>query len=354
MRAVPVTVIGDRFMLVSAFVDALERIANGRIPFAIRTHELAWPDEPMIIEDARVPGVSEFVGDPQRIAELLDGTRVLVNHLAPVTDGMLAGLPSLKLIAVARGGPVNIDCAAAKRRGISVVTAPGRNDTAVAEFTVGAIITETRRIRAGHEALRAGRWRGDLYRAQLTGDELCDMTVGTIGYGRVGRIFVRMMKVFGCRLLAYDPYAQSDGAAEQTGLEELLRCSDVVVLNARVTAETKKMMNRERLALMKRGALFVNPARGPLVDYDALYEELASGRLGGAVLDTFEPEPPPPDWPLLSLPNVTVTPHIAGASKRTIARAAEIVAEKVVSYIDSADGGSLAAINRSRQTGDTK
>ena len=215
---------------------------------------------------------------------------------------MMARLPRLALVAVSRGGPVNIDMAAARARKIRVVNVPGRNASAVAEFTIGAILSETRLIRAGHEALRRGDWRGDLYRADRTGRELNEMTVGVIGYGNIGTRVVTLLRAFGCRILVADPYVQlkpEDAAAgvTQVTLEDLLEESDLVTLHARVTEETTGFIDAAAFARMRPGAVFVNTARGPMVDYDALYEALASGHLGGAMLETFAVEPPPEDWP---------------------------------------------------------
>jgi D-3-phosphoglycerate dehydrogenase len=233
---------------------------------------------------------------------------------------------------------VNIDMRAAAENGIRVVNTPGRNATAVAEFTIGSILAETRLLRAGHESLRAGEWRGDLYRADLTGRELSEMTVGVVGYGHVGTHAVRMLKPFGCRILVCDPYVQisaqdrADGV-EQVSLDRILRDCDVISLHARVTPETTGFIGREAFAAMKRGAYFINTARGPLVDYDALIEALDAGHLAGAALDTFAIEPAPADWRLLQLPNVTLTPHIAGASVRTVQVAADAVAEEVRRFV---------------------
>lgn len=336
MKAREVAVVGDRFMLPGVFAESLSRRAaeNGGPALNIRTLEQPWPDAPMTLSDPRFPQIREFMGEPDDIADFIGAAEVLVNHLAPVTDAMLEKLPSLKLIAVARGGPVNIEADAAARRGIPIVHAPGRNASAVAEFTIGAILTETRRIRAGHESLRRGEWRGDLYRADLTGDELRDLTVGVVGYGRVGKLLIKLLRPFECRILVADPFARADeDAAQNVALERLLRESDIVALNARVTPETTGMMSRARIAMMKKGAILVNAARGPLVDYDALRDALAENKIGGAVLDTFPLEPPPPDWPLLRMPNVTLTPHIAGASRRTIRRAADMIAEQVIRHL---------------------
>jgi D-3-phosphoglycerate dehydrogenase len=240
---------------------------------------------------------------------------------------------------VSRGGPVNIDMKAARARNITVVNTPGRNASAVAEFTIGAILAETRNITRGHEALRRGEYRGDLYRADMAGRELSEMTVGLIGYGQVGTRVVKLLKAFGCRILVSDPYVQlaaedlRDGVL-QTSLDRILAEADVISLHPRVTAETTRMINRDTIVRMKQGAYLVNTARGPLLDYDALYDALVGGHLRGAMLETFSIEPPPPDWPLLQLPNVTLTPHIAGASVKTVSYAAGLAAEEVRRYLD--------------------
>ncbi len=330
-----IAIIGDNFMLPERFEGAI-RAACGEEAVRLRSLRLPWPDEPMEHGYATpgLEGLKEYQGDPERIVDFVGGAEVLVTQLAPVSAGMLERLPALRLIAVSRGGPVNIDMAAARARGVRVVNTPGRNASAVAEFTIGAILAETRLIRVGHEALRAGEWRGDLYRADRTGRELSEMTVGVIGYGQVGARVVRLLKAFGCRILVTDPYVQLSAAdredgVEQAPLDRLLAQSDIVSLHPRVTPETTGMIDREALARMRPGAVLVNTARGPLVDYGALYDALAAGHLGGAMLETFAVEPVPPDWPLLRLPNVTLTPHIAGASVRTVTIAAEAAAEEV-------------------------
>src|SRR5262249_14218446 len=150
-----------------------------------------------------------------------------------------------------------------------------------------------------------------------------EMTVGIVGYGAIGSRVVKLLKAFGCKVLVADPYVQLSAQDRNDGVEhvvlaDLLARADVVTLHARVTAETTGFIGRDALAEMKKEAVLINTARGPLVDYEALYEALSAGRLGGAMLDTFAVEPVPPDWPLLQLPNVTLTPHIAGASLRTV------------------------------------
>ena len=333
-----IAVIGDRFMQPEVFAEALVETCGSGL--AIRTLELPWPDEPMRLEaqDDALQGLREFMGEADEVVGFVGDAEILVTHLAPLSGAMLDALPALRLVAVSRGGPVNVDMAAARARNVRVFNVPGRNASAVAEFTIGAILSETRMIRAGHEALRRGEWRGDLYRADRTGRELSELTVGIVGYGAVGSRVVKLLRAFGTRVLVADPYVQlsaedREAGVLHVGLDALLRESDVVSLHARVTSETTGMLDARAIAAMRTGAILVNTARGPLVDYDALYAALADGHLAGAMLDTFAVEPVPADWPLLSLPNVTLTPHIAGASVKTVTYAARQVAEEVRRYL---------------------
>ena len=334
-----ISIIGDRFMLSSLFEAALlECCKNFKLD--IKKHDLPWPDEPMehgyAVEG--MDGLKEYMGSAEQVVELVGDAEIAVTQLAPFSAGIMDRLPNLKLIAVSRGGPVNIDMKAAHARQIKVVNTPGRNASAVAEFTIGAIIAETRNITKGHDALRRGEYRGDLYRADVTGRELSEMTVGLIGYGEVGRRVVKYLKAFGCRILVSDPYVQLSAedlryGVVQTSLEAVLTEADVISLHPRVTVETTDMINETALRKMKPDATLINTARGPLLDYDALFKVMREGHLRGAMLETFAVEPVQPNWPLLQLPNVTLTPHIAGASVKTITYAAEMAAEEVRRYL---------------------
>lgn len=333
-----VAIIGDHFMLPEVFAERIVDACGAGLD--IRTKKENWPNEPMEHGYAvdGMDGLKEYFGTADGVVDFVGEAEILVTQLAPMSRGMFERLPALKMIAVSRGGPVNIDMKAARDHGVRVVNTPGRNATAVAEFAIGAILAETRKIRVGHEALRAGTWRGDLYRADMTGRELNEMTVGVIGYGNIGTKVVKLLRAFGSRILVHDPYVQlspddRDAGVELTSFDRVLAESDVVTMHARVTPETTRMMDAAAFARMKPGALFVNTARGPLCDYDALHAALADGHLGGAMLETFAIEPVPVDWPLLQMPNVTLTPHIAGASRRTVTFAAEQAAEEVRRYL---------------------
>jgi D-3-phosphoglycerate dehydrogenase len=334
MNKFKIAVIGDQFMKASAFTDALAKVPG--LDADVRTMELPWPDQPMRhgYVDGGLQGLREYMGEPDEIVRFVDGAEILINHLAPINGDILDRLPALKLIAVSRGGPVNIDVAACKARKVKLVNTPGRNSSAVAEFTIAAILAETRLIRAGHESLRQGVWRGDLYRFDKIDAELSEMTVGLIGYGHIGTKVVRLLKPFGCRILVCDPYVplsaeDREDDVEQVDLDTLLKRSDVVSLHARVTEETKGFLAAPQFARMKPGAYFINTARGPMVNYDDLYQALKSRHVRGAMLETFWMEPPPPESPLLKLDNVTLTPHIAGASTTTVRIAARMIAEEI-------------------------
>lgn len=334
-----VAIIGDRFMLSSMFEEALAAKCNVDL-LDVRSHDFPWPDEPMEhgYAVAGMDGLKEYMGSADEVVSLVGDAEILVTHLAPLSKSILMQLPKLRFVAVSRGGPVNIDMDAARAHGVTVVNTPGRNASAVAEFTIGAILAETRNITRGHDALRRGEYRGDLYRADIAGRELHEMTVGVIGYGEVGRRVVEFLKAFGCKILVNDPYVQlsaddlRDGV-KQVGFDVILSDSDVVTLHPRVTAETRGMINEAALHRMKRDATLVNTARGPLLDYEALYRVMSAGHLRGAMLETFAVEPVPAEWPLLALPNVTLTPHIAGASVHTVRYAAHLAAEEVRRYI---------------------
>jgi D-3-phosphoglycerate dehydrogenase len=329
-----ITVIGDLFVRAALFAEALRRYVEPLVDeLTLVNTEVGWPDIPQI-HNAEV---KEFVGDPAKLARFVADADVIVTHVAPITQHVINSAPDLRIIGCCRGGPVNVNVAAATARGIPVVNAPGRNAQAVIEFTLGLILSECRGIGRAHAELANGVWQGELYRYERTGRELKGQTIGLIGFGAVAQGLAPYLKPFSMRILAFDPYVPParflELGVEQVDLPTLLRESNIVSIHARVTPQTMNMMGAAEFAQMKRGAYFINTARGPLVDYAALYEALASGHLAGAGLDTFAVEPPSPTWPLLSLPNVTLTPHIAGASQEAAQRGASAVAQDIANFI---------------------
>jgi D-3-phosphoglycerate dehydrogenase len=218
---------------------------------------------------------------------------------------------------------------------LPVFNTPGRNSSAVAEFTVGLFIAETRNIARSHETTRQGKWVDDYYMYDKTEYELSSMVIGLMGYGNIGEKVCRLLSGFGCKVLVYDPYInQVERNAELVDLDTLLTEADIISLHMRVTPETTGMINMELLKKMKPSTILVNTARGPLVNYSDLYEALTSGIIARAALDTFASEPIEEEDPLLKLDNVTLTNHIAGASRNAVKISAEIMAEDLNAFLE--------------------
>ena len=312
--------------------DAVLRTALAHALPDVETASIAstWPVPPF----RDIGDVREAAGDEDELIEALSGCDVAFSHTFPFTEKVIAASPSLKLVAICRGGPVNVNIEAATRAGVLVSYTPGRNATATAEHTVGMILASLRQIPQRHREVVDGQWRSDYYIFDNVGAEIGSSTVGVVGYGAVGRRVAAVMAAFGARVLVYDPWADepAEGMTRVDSLGELLAGSDVVTVHARVTAENRGMIDADALALMPEGSVLVNCARGELVDYDAVCDALDAGRLFAAGFDVLPQEPLPPGHRLLRTPRVTITPHLAGASKEAARIAARIGAEDIAAF----------------------
>jgi D-3-phosphoglycerate dehydrogenase len=233
----------------------------------------------------------------------------------------------LKFVAATRADPVNVDVGAATEAGVPVIRCPGRNAGAVAELAVALLFALARHVLTADREVRAGQvYRdGTIPYQRFRAWELAGRTAGLVGLGAVGQAVKWRLEGLGMSVVAYDPYADGDTVS----LEHLLEVSDVVSLHAPVTAETAGMIGAAQFAAMKPGSLFLNTARARLHDTATLVEALQSGHLGGAGLDHFEGEHLAADHPLVSMPNVALTPHIGGATWDTEVRQATMVADQV-------------------------
>ncbi|WP_345414892.1 2-hydroxyacid dehydrogenase [Actinomycetospora chlora] len=328
---------GDHFVAPALFDEALRSELGDGHDLDVGHLTAGWPAEPFGPVGAEGSRVEEASGTEDELVAALEGRRVCLTQMAPFTARVFDACPELGMVAVCRGGPVNVDLDAADRAGVAVAQAPGRNAAAAAEFAVGMMLAALRRIPLADAELRAGRWRGDFYEYSEAGLELDGATVGLVGYGAIGRIVARVLRAFGATVLVADPYtdaetARTDGV-ELVELAELLPRSGVVSLHARLTDETRGIIDADAIARMPDGAVLVNTARGGLMDYEVLPEALRSGRLGGLALDVYDVEPPPDDWPLHAAPNVVATPHLAGATRQTAHRAARIAAGEVARFV---------------------
>ena len=256
----------------------------------------------------------------------------------PVSADLMALLPNLRCVATVRSGTQNIDTAAAAERGIKVVNNPGRNAAVVAEYSVGLMLATCRGIAVAHAALMRGAWAGVAFRQGTRG--LSGATVGIVGYGYIGRCVGSILPSFGSVVLVYDPY--TDATAKEVtrvaSLEQLLDESDIVTLHARTVPTGPPLLGLAELEMIGPEGILINTARAELVDEAALVQVLQEGKLGGAGLDVFSVEPLPAGHPLLRLPNVTLTPHLAGrvrgvnalAIRRLVARVNEVARRRVV------------------------
>jgi D-3-phosphoglycerate dehydrogenase / 2-oxoglutarate reductase len=239
---------------------------------------------------------------------------LVVRSQTKVTSGVIAAAKVLKAIGRAGVGVDNVDVESATRRGIIVMNTPAGNTISTAEHAFSLLVSIARSIPQADASVKAGRWE----RKNFEGVELSGKTLGILGMGRIGSEIARRAIAFGMRPLAFDPYLSPTRARSLQvelfdDLNELLAQADFLTLHVPMTAETRHVLNREKLGLMKKGARIINCARGGLIDEEALFEALTSGHIAAAALDVFEKEPPPADLPLLRLPNVVCTPHL-GAS----------------------------------------
>lgn len=247
------------------------------------------------------------------------------------TRRVLEAAPRLKIISRVGVGYDAIDLAAADEHGVWVTITPGTNEHSVADLTLALLLALARQIVPMAEQTRAGRWE------RAIGVELAGTTLGLIGFGRIGRQVALRARAFDTRVIIYD-VVRDEGAAASCGaayvtLEELLAQADFVSLHAPATPETRGLINATTLGQMKPTAYLINTARGELVHEPDLVDALRQGRIAGAALDVFDAEPPDPANPLLALPNVLPTPHVAGITTQSAVRMATLSAENVLAAL---------------------
>jgi D-3-phosphoglycerate dehydrogenase len=314
---VKVLVVGDPYMPVSAYAGALATL-DGLVDLSTMQIDEAGGAPPVTASER---GLREYAGDPAAVARAVAGHDVLVVHGAPVSAEVLDAAP-LRLVCCARGGPVNVDVAAATARGIPVVNTPGKNAEAVAELTIAFALLLIRTVpQASRHLLEGGGFAESVFEGrEFFGAEAPSLTMGLAGLGHVGREVARRAKALGFTVIGYDPVPPAEPGAELVSMDELLTRSDIISVHARLTPENGRMFARDLFGRMRPGAYFINTAREGLVDETALRQALERGQLGGAALDVLERTAG--RHPLLGLPNVFVTPHIGGATAETLARGA--------------------------------
>ncbi|MCI0558795.1 MAG: D-2-hydroxyacid dehydrogenase [Nitrososphaera sp.] len=267
------------------------------------------------------------------ISSVKDYDVVIVRSRTKVTKEVIDAALNAKIIARVGVGLDNVDVTAAESRKIRVINAPEAASTAVAELTIGLMISLARSLPRADSETKKGNWiKKDLMGTQLSGKYL-----GIVGVGNIGRNIGRMARALRMNLIGYDPIPINREFINETGmivtdLDTLLASSDFVTCHVPSTPETKQMFNSARLSKMKPTAYLINTSRGEIIDEDALYNALKDNRLAGAALDVFEVEPPA-NKDMLSLPNMICTPHIGAQTKEAQALASTVIAEKVIQIL---------------------
>lgn len=289
------------------------------------------------------PDCEVIVSDPKSFHEhLASADALLVRSAAKVTREVIHKASRLRVIGRAGSGVDNIDLEAATEAGILVMNTPGGNSVSVAEHTLALMLALARSIPQACASTRAGKWE----KKRFLGTELRGKTLGVIGLGSIGREVVRRARAFEMKILAHDPYVSKQWA-EDLGIElvdlgRLLAESDYISLHVALTSETRNMLSRDQFARMKDGVRIINCARGGIIDEEALYEALRSGKVAGAGLDVFAQEPPESS-PLLALDNVVATPHIGGSTEEAQEIVGVLIAQQVLEYLRS--GVAVNAVN---------
>jgi len=281
---------------------------------------------------------------PEELKQILGGYHALiVRSETRVTSDILGAAEHLKVIGRAGTGVDNIDVPAATQRGIVVMNAAAGNSVTTAEHTIALLMSLARKVPQANAALRAGKWD----KKRFLGTELCGKTLGVVGLGNIGKIVASRAVGLAMKVVAYDPFLPKEVAAkagiEMVTLDELCQRSDFVTVHTPLTDETRGIIGEAAFAKMRDGVRIINCARGGLVDEEALYQAIKSGRVAGAALDVFVQEPPPKDHPLLSLEEVIVTPHLGASTAEAQDQVALTIAEQVADFLES--GAVAGAVN---------
>ncbi len=283
------------------------------------------------IEQMRLAGLTVDVRDDITAEEL--------PHVLPAYDGMVVRsrtkvrqplidiCPHLKVIVRGGAGLDTIDHEYARSKGIVVMNTPLANSASVAELAIGYMFMLARSLYKATATMKEEKWE----KKAFTGVELGGKTLGLIGYGNIGHQTARLALALGMQVLAYDPYVTSQNGVRLVTLDELLAEADYISLHLPKTKESANMIDREQFAKMKDGVRIINCARGGIVNEDALYEALISGKVAGAALDVFAEEPPT-NWRLLKLDSVIGSPHIGAGTREAQARVGAEVAEKLIDF----------------------
>lgn len=306
--------IGDLFIPGNYIEKGFEKLKKTGVELEVLDWQLKGFQELQNINLLIEKKGSEAYEPAEYMLEFVKDADIIISQFFPINSTVINNCNNLRMIGVLRSGYENINVDYATKQGITVINTPGRNADAVADFTMGMLLSECRNIARGHLGLKNGKWIREYPNTDYIPD-LVGRTVGIIGLGEIGQRVARRLTGFDVNILGYDPYVNElTDKIKFVSLEELMSKSDFVTIHARLTAQTEHLINEKLLGLMKPTAYLINTSRSGLVDENALYHVLKEKKIMGAALDVFDVEPPGRDYPLVQLENVTITPHMAGGS----------------------------------------
>lgn len=333
-----IVVVGDAYVSPSTMAEAAKKL-----PFlSAEIISLMWgngdKDEFCKMQTEIEHRGPEAVDYPKELDEAIKEADILLVHFCPIPEKLLNKAERLKLAGVCRGGTENIAVDVLSERKIPLIHII-RNAEAVAEFTLGMMIAETRNISRAYQSICNGIWRTDFPNAEFS-STLVNMKVGVVGLGNIGSLLAKKLAVLGVTVLGYDEYISEDKWKElpvekMDSLTEIFHESDIISLHLRLTKDNQGIVGKELIEQMKPTSYLVNIARAGLIDENALLDALRECKIAGAALDVFEQEPLPPEHPFCRLDNITLTPHIAGDTVDSIALSPYTLAAAVTEYFET-------------------
>lgn len=295
-------------------------------------------DESISLDDIKALGDTYIypLSDNAELIERINDADIVICNKTNFTADVLRHAPRLKYIGLFATGYNNIDLDYCNAHGITVCNVPGYSTEAVAQHTIAFILALVNRVGEYNETVKQGDWvKSQTFSYfPLPLLELNGKTLGIVGYGSIGRRVADIAKAFGMRVLVHNRRAVNDNSVTQVDFDTLLCEADFVSMHCPLNEDSRGMMNADAFAKMKKGAYFINTARGPLVDENALSDALISGKLAGAGVDVLCTEPMTPDCPLLNVPNCFITPHIAWAGVETRRRLIKVVAKNIECFLN--------------------
>jgi glycerate dehydrogenase len=315
--------------------------------YTLNPGDLTWKD----LESLGQCTVYDRTPPEETVPRAKDAEIVLTNKTLLFSD-VIKQLPKLKYIGVLATGYNVVDVEAAGNLGIPVTNVPAYSTQSVAQMVFAHLLNLAHHVGAHSETVKNGKWASNIdfcyWDTPLI--ELVGLTMGIIGFGRIGKATAKLAQAFGMKVIAYDVVTPSDipEGCQFVGLEDVFQRSDVVSLHCPLTPQTKNLVNKQRLALMKKTAFLLNISRGPIVDEQALAQTLNDERIAGAGVDVLSTEPPAKDNPLLTAKNCFITPHIAWATRSARERLLKVVVDNVAAFLA---GNPQNVVNEVKSTG---